>query len=395
MSAAAENVPLLDLKAQYATIREEVREVVDAVLESQYFILGPEVEGLEREVAEYCQSKFAYGLSSGSDALIVALMAIDIQPGDEVILPTYTFFATAGAVWRLGAKPVFVDCDPVSFNLVPAEVERAITAKTKAIIPVHLYGRMAEMDAILEIARHHGLKVIEDAAQAIGSEAGGRRAGCLGDMACFSFFPSKNLGGIGDGGMITTNDPVLADKVVLLRNHGYRPKYYNKVVGGNFRLDAIQAAVLRVKLRYLDQWTAGRRHNASRYQELFQQHGLLGKPNNAQGDFAIELPADDVHGRHVYNQFIIRVPQSQRDAARTYMAEQQIGTEIYYPVPLHLQECFAALGHQMGDFPQSELAAGQTIALPIYPELTEAQLRWVAQSLHSFAQANSQRSRAA
>jgi dTDP-4-amino-4,6-dideoxygalactose transaminase len=395
MSAAAVNVPLLDLKAQYATIREEVREVVDAVLESQYFILGPEVEGLEREVAEYCQCKFAYGLSSGSDALIVALMAIDIQPGDEVILPTYTFFATAGAVWRLGAKPVFVDCDPVSFNLVPAEVELAITAKTKAIIPVHLYGRMAEMDAVLEIAKLHNLKVIEDAAQAIGSETAGRRAGCLGDMACFSFFPSKNLGGIGDGGMITTNDPVLADKVVLLRNHGYRPKYYNKVVGGNFRLDAIQAAVLRVKLRYLDQWTAGRRHNATRYQELFQQHELLGKPNNPLGQFAIELAADDAGGRHVYNQFIIRVPQAQRDAARSYLAEQQVGTEIYYPVPLHLQECFAALNHTMGDFPQSELAASQTIALPIYPELTEAQLRWVAQSLQNFATSSSQRSQAA
>lgn len=395
MSAAAVNVPLLDLKAQYATIRAEVREVVDAVLESQYFILGPEVEALEAEVAEYCQCKFAYGLSSGSDALIVALMALDIQPGDEVILPTYTFFATAGAVWRLGARPVFVDCDPVTFSLVPADVERAITPKTKAIIPVHLYGRMAEMDAILEIAKHHDLKVIEDAAQAIGSETAGRRAGSLGDLACFSFFPSKNLGGIGDGGMITTNDAALADKVVLLRNHGYRPKYYNKVVGGNFRLDAIQAAVLRVKLRYLDQWTAGRRHNAARYQELFQQHGLLGEPNQTHGHFAVELPADDFQGRHVYNQFIIRVPQAQRDAARSYLADQQIGTEIYYPVPLHLQECFASLGYEVGNFPHSELAANQTIALPIYPELTIAQLRWVAQSLQGFAQSTATRSQAA
>ena len=395
MSAAAVHVPLLDLKAQYATIREEVRTVVDAVLESQYFILGPEVEALEKEAAEYCQCKYAYGLSSGSDALIVALMAIDIQPGDEVILPTYTFFATAGAVWRLGARPVFVDCDPVSFNLLPDEVERAITPQTKAIIPVHLYGRMADMDAILEIAQRHNLKVIEDAAQAIGSETAGRRAGSLGDMACFSFFPSKNLGGVGDGGMITTNDPALADKVVLLRNHGYRPKYYNKVVGGNFRLDAIQAAVLRVKLRHLEKWTAARRRNALRYRELFEQHELLGQPNNKHGHFAIELPADDPQGRHVYNQFIIRVPREQRDAARNYLAEQQIGTEIYYPVPLHLQECFAALGYEVGHFPQSELAAQQTIALPIYPELTETQLHWVAQGLQSFAQSTVRRSQAA
>lgn len=391
----AHSVPLLDLKAQYATIRDEVRAVVDQVLESQHFILGPEVEALEKEAAEYCQCKFAYGLSSGSDALIVALMAIDIQPGDEVILPTYTFFATAGAVWRLGARPVFVDCDPVTFNLLPEEVERAITPKTKAIIPVHLYGRMADMDAVLEIAKRHGLKVIEDAAQAIGSESAGRRAGSLGDMACFSFFPSKNLGGIGDGGMITTNDPALADKVVLLRNHGYRPKYYNKVVGGNFRLDAIQAAVLRVKLRYLDTWTAGRRRNAERYRELFSQHGLLGQPNQSHGAFAVELPADDHQGRHVYNQYIIRVPQAERDAARSYLADQQVGTEIYYPVPLHLQECFASLGYQVGDFVQSELAANQTIALPIYPELTDAQLSWVVRSMHNFAQGLAQRSQAA
>jgi dTDP-4-amino-4,6-dideoxygalactose transaminase len=310
-------------------------------------------------------------------------------------LPTYTFIAPAGAVWRLGAKPVFVDCDPVSFNLLPHEVERAITPQTKAIVPVHLYGRMAEMDALLEIARQHDLKVIEDAAQAIGSETAGRRAGCWGDLACFSFFPSKNLGGIGDGGMITTNDPALADKVVLLRNHGYRPKYYNKVVGGNFRLDAIQAAVLRVKLRHLEAWTAGRRHNAWRYRELFQQHGLLGEVANGQPHFSIELPADDARGRHVYNQFVIRVPEELRDAARSYLSEQQIGTEIYYPVPLHLQECFASLGYAVGNFPHSELAARQTIALPIYPELTEAQLHWVAKSLHEFARSSATRSRAA
>ena len=391
----ATNVPLLDLKAQYATIREEVRDVVDRVLESQHFILGPEVEALEKEAAGYCQCQFAYGLSSGSDALIVALMAIGLRPGDEVILPTYTFFATAGAVWRLGARPVFVDCDPATFNLVPEEVERAITPKTKAIIPVHLYGRMADMNGMLEIARRHNLKVIEDAAQAIGSESAGHRAGSLGDMACFSFFPSKNLGGIGDGGMITTNDPELADKVVLLRNHGYRPRYYNKVVGGNFRLDAIQAAVLRVKLRYLDRWTDGRRHNAQRYRELFQAEGLLRAPDSAAQSFVAELPADDPSGRHVFNQFVIRVPTEQRDAARAYLAEQQVGTEIYYPVPLHLQECFASLGYERGNFPHSERAANQTIALPIYPELTDRQLSWVARSLAAFAHGQAARVRAA
>src|SRR5437588_1762292 len=293
-------VPLLDLKAQYATIRDEVREAIDRVADSQHFILGPEVEALEKEVAEYSQCKFGIGVSSGSDALLVALMAIDLKPGDEVITTPYTFFATAGAVSRLGGKSVFVDIDPLSYNLDPAVIEAAVTDRTRAIIPVHLYGQMADMDPIMEVAARHNLYVIEDAAQAIGSEYKGRRAGSIGHFGCFSFFPSKNLGGFGYGGMVTANEARLADTIKLLRNHGYQPKYYNKVVGGNFRLDAIQAAVLRVKLNYLDQWTAARQRNAALYRRLF------GQPNG------IALPQELPNRRHIYNQFVIR--SSQRDA---------------------------------------------------------------------------------
>jgi dTDP-4-amino-4,6-dideoxygalactose transaminase len=386
--AKTQPVPLLDLKAQYQTIREELRAAIDRVSESQHFILGPEVEGLEREVADYSQCEFGIGVSSGSDALLVTLMAIDLKPGDEVLTTPYTFFATAGAVSRLGAKPVFVDIDPLTYNIDPAQIEAAITERTRAIIPVHLYGQMAEMKPIMEIAERHNLYVIEDAAQAIGSEEEGRRAGSIGHFGCFSFFPSKNLGGFGDGGMVTTNDAELADRVKLLRNHGYRPKYYNKVVGGNFRLDAIQAAVLRVKLKYLDQWTEARQRNAARYRDLFAEAGLS---INAETDGAttplanangVVLPTELPNGRHIYNQFVIR--SGRRDELMNFLRECQIGTEIYYPVPMHLQECFADLGYSEGGFPKSERAADETLALPIYPELTEEMLADVVLAIAKF-----------
>lgn len=365
-------VPLLDLKAQYATIKDEVREAVDRVIESQYFILGPEVAALEQEVAAYSQCKFGIGVSSGTDALLVALMAAGVEAGDEVITPTYSFFATAGCVARLGAKPVFVDIDLQSYNIDPAGIEAAITAKTKAIIPVHLYGQMAEMDPIMEVAQRHNLYVIEDAAQAIGSEYHGRRAGAIGHLGCFSFFPSKNLGGFGDGGMVTANRSELAEKVRRLRNHGYRQKYFSQDVGGNFRLDAIQAAVLRVKLPHLDRWTAGRQQNAATYRRLFAAAGLS----------QIGLPAELPHRRHIYNQFVIRCPQ--RDELIDFLKQRKIGSEIYYPQPLHLQECFANLGYKPGDYPVSECAAAETLALPIYPELTEAMQATVVNTIAEF-----------
>jgi len=354
------SVPLLDLKAQYATIRDEVRAAIDRVADSQYFIGGPEVEGLEHEVAEYSQCQFGIGVSSGTDALIVSLMAIGIQGGDEVITTPYSFFATAGCIARVGARPVFVDIDPATFNIDPAGIAAAITDRTRAIIPVHLYGQMADMDPIMEVANQHGLYVIEDAAQAIGSEYRGRRAGAIGHLGCFSFFPSKNLGGFGDGGMVTSNDPDLAHRVRLLRNHGAEPKYYHKIIGGNFRLDALQAAVLRVKLKYLDDWSAGRQRNAATYRRLFAETGI------ADLVMPVELP----DRRHIYNQFVIR--SSRRDAVMARLKEHKIGHEIYYPAPLHLQECFADLGYRAGDLPASERAAHETLALPIYPELTEA-----------------------
>lgn len=383
-TAAAEtktqSVPLLDLRAQYAKIREEIREALDRVADSQWFILGPEVESFEAEVARYSQCQFGVGVSSGSDALLVCLMAIGIKPGDEVITPTYSFFATAGAVYRLGAVPIFVDVDPLTYNIDPAKAGLAITEKTRAIIPVHLFGQMADMDPIMDLARRHDLYVIEDAAQAIGAEYRGRRAGSIGDFGCFSFFPSKNLGGFGDGGMVTTNNPELADKLNLLRNHGYRPKYYNKVVGGNFRLDAIQAAVLRVKLKYLDGWTAARQRNASLYRRLFEDAGLVvsSQPDRAH----VVLPSESNDGRHIYNQFVIR--NGDRDGLVRYLKERRIGNEIYYPVPLHLQECFADLGHKIGEFPEGERAANETLALPIYPELTEQMIETVVGAISDF-----------
>ncbi len=396
METKTQPVPLLDLKAQYATIRDEIRAAIDRVADSQYFILGPEVEALEKEIAAYSQSEFGIGMSSGTDALLVSLMAIDLKAGDEVITTPYTFFATAGAISRLNARPVFVDIDPLTYNIDPAAIEAAITDRTKAIIPVHLYGQVADLDPVMEVARRHQIYVIEDAAQAIGSEYKGRRAGSIGDLACFSFFPSKNLGGFGDGGMITTNDAELAKQVKLLRNHGYAPKYYNKVVGGNFRLDAIQAAVLRIKLRYLDSWTARRQENAETYRRLFREAELAIKPelaelnsktshdagNGLAGMSGVVLPVEAPNMRHIYNQFVIR--SGQRDALMAHLKQRQIGTEIYYPVPMHVQECFADLGYKAGDFPISERAAKETLALPIYPELTESMLETVVDAVADF-----------
>lgn len=358
-------IPLLDLRAQYKTIREEIRSAIDRVLESQHFILGPEVEALEREIAAYSQCRFGIGVSSGTDALLVALMAIGLKPGDEVITTPYTFFATAGAVSRLGGIPVFVDIDLHTFNIDPNRIESRITPRTRAIIPVHLFGQMADMDAIMEIASRRGLRVIEDAAQAIGSEYHGRRAGSVGDLGCFSFYPTKNLGGFGDGGMVTTNEASLAESVKVLRTHGFRSKYHSEVLGGNFRLDEIQAAVLRVKLKYLDKWTERRRRNAAFYRELLPPQ--------------LSLPPDDLNGRHIYNQFVIRYKD--RDALMKSLKERGIGCEVYYPAALHLQECLKPLDGKPGDFPESERAARESLALPVYAELTEEMLSYVASTI--------------
>jgi dTDP-4-amino-4,6-dideoxygalactose transaminase len=377
-STEAIPVPLLDLTGQYAAIREEVRVALERVIESQKFILGPEVLALEEEVASYSQCAYGIGVSSGTDALLVALMALGIKPGDEVITPAYSFFATAGCVTRLGATPVFVDIDPDTYNLSPEKLLAAITERTRAVIPVHLYGQMAKMDQLMEIARHHRLYVIEDAAQAIGAEYNGRRAGSMGDFGCYSFFPSKNLGGFGDGGMVTTNNAELAGRVRLLRNHGDSPKYYHKLVGGNFRLDAIQAAVLRVKLKYLDDWIWARQRNAASYRSLFRDAGIL-MAGEREG---IHLPVEASGRRHTYNYFVIGTRG--RDALRAFLSARNIGTEIYYPVPLHMQECFDGLGYGEGDFPVSEKMAAETLALPIYPELTQQQRECVVQAIGEF-----------
>ena len=368
------NVPLLDLKAQYHSIKSEIDAVVAEVFESQYFILGPKVTGCERAIAEYCGCPHAVGVSSGTDALLMALMAEGVGAGDEVITSPYTFFATAGSIARTGAQPVFVDIDPVTFNIDPAQIERRITPQTRAIMPVHLYGQMAEMDPIMEIARKHNLVVIEDAAQAIGSEYQGRRAGSIGHYGCFSFFPSKNLGGAGDGGMVTTRDPARADKLVHLRNHGMNPKYYHKMIGGNFRLDALQAAVVGVKLKHLDAWSEARRKNADRYTRLFTESSLVKSGR-------IKLPVVRTN-RHIFNQYVVRVER--RDDLMSFFKQREIGCEVYYPVPLHLQECFAYLGYHSGDFPESEKAALETMALPVYPELTGEQAGYVVQSVVDF-----------
>jgi dTDP-4-amino-4,6-dideoxygalactose transaminase len=364
-------VPLLDLKAQYASLREEMTPALNAVIESQHFINGPEVKELEERVAEYCDAEAAVGVSSGTDALIVALMALGIGPRDEVITTPYTFFATAGSIWRVGAKPVFVDIEPDSFNIDPNRIEAAITERTRALMPVHLFGQTAEMDAIAEIASRHDLPVIEDAAQAIGARYRGRSAGSMGMIGCFSFFPSKNLGGFGDGGMVTTQDPKLGQRLLQCRNHGSSPKYYHAWVGGNFRLDTLQAAALLVKLRHLDAWHAARRGNAARYNELLA--GVEG----------VVTPVVAAHNESIYNQYVIRVPE-RRDACQKFLTEQEIGTAIYYPLSLHEQECFGELGHRRGDFPESERAADETLALPIHPELTDEQIRFVTGQIEHF-----------
>jgi dTDP-4-amino-4,6-dideoxygalactose transaminase len=364
------NVPLLDLKAQYASLKSEIDKSIAEVLESQHFILGPKVEQLEKAIAAYSNCAHAIGVSSGSDALLACLMADDIGPGDEVITTPYTFFATAGAVSRLGATPVFVDIDPKTYNIDVDQIEAKVTSKTRVMIPVHLYGQMADMHAVMRIAERHKLIVIEDAAQAIGAEDKGRRAGSIGHYGCFSFFPSKNLGGAGDGGMIVTNDAARAEKLRCLRAHGAKPKYYHKIVGGNFRLDALQAAVVSAKLPHLDDWTAARQRNAQRYDKMIKEAGI-----------PVTTPAV-VADRHIFNQYVIRV--SGRNELQAHLQKKGIGTEVYYPVPLHLQECFAYLGYKNGDFPESEAAAKQTLALPVHPELSEAQARYVVDSLREF-----------
>jgi len=371
-------VPLLDLKAQYATVKDEIFAAITEVMESQHFILGPKVEECEKAVAKYSNCQFAVGVTSGSDALLACLMAENIGPGDEVITTPYTFFATVGAISRLGATPVFADIDPVTYNIDVARIAEKITKKTRAIIPVHLYGQMADMDPIMALAGSHKLVVIEDAAQAIGSEYKGRRAGSIGHYGCFSFFPSKNLGAAGDGGMIVANDAERAEKLRVLRAHGSKPKYFHKVIGGNFRLDALQAAIVSAKLPHLDNWTAGRQRNAKTYDRLFAEAGLV---ETGSGKANILLPKVAMN-RHIFNQYVIRV--SERDQLQTYLKNHGVGTEVYYPVPMHIQECFAYLGHKAGDFPKSESAANETLALPIYPELSEAQLRYVVDCFRDF-----------
>jgi dTDP-4-amino-4,6-dideoxygalactose transaminase len=384
------SVPLLDLKAQFAQIRAEVMPVIDQVCASQHFILGEQVRALEEEIAGYCSASLGVGVSSGTDALLLALMALGVGPGDEVITSPFTFFATAGTIARVGARPVFCDIDPLSYNLSPAAVQgfidnhctvqserlvnRFTGGRIRALMPVHLYGQSADMDPLMAIARRYGLKVIEDAAQAIGTEyKNGVRAGTIGDIGCFSFFPSKNLGAFGDAGLCTTNDPELAEKMRVLRVHGGKPKYFHAVIGGNFRIDELQAAILRVKLRYLDGWTQGRQRNAAYYDTAFADAGL--------GE-SLGTPAIPVDQRHIFNQYVVRAKN--RDALRARLTEHRIGTEIYYPVPLHLQKCFAYLNYRAGDFPHSERAAEEVLALPIYPELEQAQLAHVVASVAEF-----------
>jgi dTDP-4-amino-4,6-dideoxygalactose transaminase len=353
------SVPLLDLKAQYATIQQAIEPVIREVVESQYFILGPKVKELEEKIAKYSQCNHSIGVSSGTDALLIALMALDLQPGDEVITTPFSFFATAGVIARLNVKPVFIDIQEDTYNLDPEKIEAAISDKTRAIIPVHLFGQMADMDPIMDIAKKHNLTVIEDAAQAIGSEDDkGRRAGSIGHMGCFSFFPSKNLGGFGDAGMVVTNDQNLAEKLIKLRVHGSEPKYYHQIIGGNFRIDAIQAAVLTVKLDYLDQWTEARQKNAGEYIENLKEKKF---------DKVLGLPTIKKGYRHIFNQFVLR--SSKRDELIKHLRDHNIGCEIYYPVTLSDQECFTYLNYKKGDFPISEKAAAEVLAIPIYPEL--------------------------
>ena len=368
-------VPMLDLKAQHEKIAAEVEAAVKSVLESQQFILGPEVRELESEIAAYCGASFAIGCASGSDALLLALMACGVGEGDEVITSPFTFFATAGSVARLRATPVFVDIEPSSFNLDEDRLESVITQRTRAIMPVHLFGQCADMDKINEIANRTGAAVIEDAAQAIGARHRGRSAGSLGLIGAFSFYPSKNLGGAGDGGMLTTNDPAVADRLRRLRAHGAKNKYFHEEVGINSRLDSLQAAILRVKLRHLDEWAEARRMNAKRYEELFLESGLL------QSGMVV-LPEARVDSLHVYNQFVIRARD--RDRLKQFLTEEGIGTEIYYPLSLHMQECFRYLGYESGDFPESERASREALAIPIYPELDDSAQKYIVDRITAF-----------
>jgi len=364
------NVPMLDLKAQYATIKDEMLQAIESVMEGQYFINGPEVQEFEKLVADYSCCAAAVGVSSGTDALLASLMSLGIGQGDEVITTPYTFFATAGSIWRCGARPVFVDIEPDTFNIDPSGIDDAITDRTKAIMPVHLFGQVAEMDPIMEIAGKRGLYVIEDAAQAIGATYKGKKAGSLGTTGCFSFFPSKNLGCNGDGGMVVTQDPELADKLTQCRNHGSKPKYFHKWVGGNFRLDTLQAAALIVKLRHLDEWSAKRRENAAKYKELFAdcEH--------------VVTPIVRDYNVSIYNQYVIRVPK--RNELQAHLKEAGIGNAIYYPLSLHEQECFSSLGYKRGQMPNSEKAADETLAIPIYPELTDEQIGHIAGTIKEF-----------
>jgi dTDP-4-amino-4,6-dideoxygalactose transaminase len=362
-------VPLLDLQAQYATLKDEILAGVCEVLESQRCIGGPKVAELEEKVAALSDAKYGVGVSSGTDAILNSLMSLDIGPGDEVITTPFTFFATVGSIVRTGAKPVFVDIDPDTFNINPALIDSAVTAKTKAIIPVHLFGQIADMDPIMDIAGKHNLAVVEDAAQSISGTYKGKKAGSIGAAGCFSFFPSKNLGGVGDGGMIVTSDEDLYERLLIMRNHGSKPKYYHDYVGGNFRLDAIQAAVLAAKLPYLDQWSQARRRNADYYDRKF-------------AGTAVRTPYIRPDCVTIYNQYCIRVPM--RDALVAYLKEKNIGCEIYYPVPMHLQQCFGALGYKQGDFPQAEKASKEVLALPIYPELTDEMKDYVVEHILEF-----------
>jgi dTDP-4-amino-4,6-dideoxygalactose transaminase len=373
----APSVPLLDLDAQYRPLRDALLAAITRVCDSQRFIMGPEIDALERELAAQLGVRHAIAVSSGTDALLLALMALEIKAGDEVVTTTYSFFATAGAIVRLGAKPVLVDIDPVTFNIDPAQAAAAITPRTKAILPVHLYGQSADLDPIMDAANRAGIPVIEDAAQAIGATYKSRPLGGIGALGCFSFFPSKNLGAFGDAGLLTTTDDALAARARLLRTHGMQPKYYHHLVGANFRMDALQAAVLRVKAPHLEGWTEGRRRNAAKYRVLFREAAL---------DGAIGLPVELPDRRHIFNQFVIRTPE--RDALKRHLDERGIGNEIYYPVPFHLQPCLADLGYRRGAFPHAERAADESLAIPIYGELTDAQQQTVVSTIAQFVQRN-------
>jgi len=369
-------VPLLDLRAQHDALGEQLRAAIDGILQSQQFILGPEVAALEEEIVNYSQARHAIGCASGSDALLLALMALDVHAGDEVITTPYSFFATAGSIARLGARPVFVDIDRRTYNIDVAGIEAVIRPRTRAIMPVHLFGQCAEMEALMETAARHSLPVIEDAAQAIGAEdVGGRRAGSIGAIGCFSFYPTKNLGAAGDGGMLVTNDDALAERLRTLRVHGGATEYYHREVGINSRLDSLQAAVLRVKLPYLDEWSQARRRNAERYGRLFAEAGLLAE---------VQLPFVRSGVRHIFNQYVIRITAERRDALIEHLKGHGIGIKIYYPVPLHLQECFRYLGYGANDFPEAVSAARETLALPCYPELRSEQQQYIVGVIRRF-----------